>query len=259
MPPLSSLIILTGASRGLGLAMARQCLTPGRGLLCVARQPNETLTLEARAAGVGIEWWAQDLSAPLHVAQRLERWLHERAWKGLSEVTLINNAALIPPIGPIDTCPPEALAQTLRVGLEAPMLLTAAFLRATGAWIEAGWRGPRKVLNLSSGLGRRAMAAQAPYCAAKAGLDHFTRCTALDEARRPHGARLLAQAPGVIATDMQEQLRAGDPGLFPDRPRFQALFDQGLLDTPEQAAAKVLAWLNRPDFGNPVVADVRDA
>ena len=36
----------------------------------------------------------------------------------------------------------------------------------SGAWVDAGWRGPRKVLNISSGLGRRAMASQAPYCAA---------------------------------------------------------------------------------------------
>ena len=71
----------------------------------------------------------------------------------------------------------DDLARALRVGLEAPMQLTAAFLGATDAWTV-----PRKVLNISSGLGRRAMASQAAYCAAKAGMDHFTRCVALDEA-----------------------------------------------------------------------------
>ena len=172
--------------------------------------------------------------------------------------TLINNAGVIPPIGPLDACPPDQLANALRVGLEAPMQLTAAFLRATGAWVDGGWRGPRKVLNISSGLGRRPMAAQAPYCAAKAGLDHFTRCSALDEAQREHGARLVSLAPGVIDTDMQVQLRAGDPAAFPDLQRFVELQRQGQLSSPPDAARQVLAWLQRPDFGDQPVADVRD-
>ena len=137
------------------------------------------------------------------------------------------------------------------------MQLTAAFLRTTAAWVDAGWRGPRKVLNISSGLGRRPMASQAPYCAAKAGMDHFTRCVALDEAQHPHGARLVSLAPGVIDTDMQVQLRGSDPANFPDRERFADLQRQGQLSSPDEAAARVLAWLQRPDFGEQPVADVR--
>ena len=103
-----------------------------------------------------------------------------------------------------------------------------------------------------------AMAAQAPYCAAKAGMDHFTRCSALDEAQHPHGARLVSLAPGVIDTDMQSQLRAGDPAAFPDLERFVELKRQGQLTSPAEAASRVLAWLERPDFGTQPVADVRD-
>uniref|UniRef100_UPI003C77E626 SDR family NAD(P)-dependent oxidoreductase n=1 Tax=Escherichia coli TaxID=562 RepID=UPI003C77E626 len=81
--------------------------------------------------------------------------------------------------------------------LEAPLLLTGAFLRGT-----AGWTGARRVLNISSGLGRRAMASQAAYCAAKAGMDHFTRCVALEQEGLANGARVCSLAPGVIDTDM---------------------------------------------------------
>ena len=67
---------------------------------------------------------------------------------------------------------------SLRIDLEATVLLSAAFLDAT-----RGWRGDRRILNISSGLGRRAMASSAVYCAAKAGMDHLTRSLALEEAR----------------------------------------------------------------------------
>lgn len=252
------LTILTGASRGLGLAMARQLLTTDGVLLCIARRTSDALAQEAVARGTHLEQWAQDLADTQEAAERLERWLHSLHSPSLASATLINNAGVIPRIGPIDDCPPEELTRALRVGLEAPMLLTAAFLRVTGAWVRQGWEGPRKVLNISSGLGRRAMAAQAPYCAAKAGLDHFSRCTALDEARRPQGARVVSLAPGVIDTDMQTHLRAGDPAAFPDRDRFIGLKTQGQLTSPDDAARQVLAYLARPDFGEHPVADVRD-
>ena len=200
-------------------------------------------------------WWAQKGQALWN--SRVWPWTGCGSESQWASATLINNAGVIPRIGPLDQCPPEDLANALRVGLEAPMQLTAAFLRATTAWVDASWRGPRKVLNISSGLGRSAMAAQAPYCAAKAGMDHFTRCSALDEAQREHGARLVSLAPGVIDTDMQVQLRAGDPAAFPDRSRFVELQRQGQLTAPDTAAARVLAYLNRADFGSLPVADVR--
>lgn len=252
------LTILTGASRGMGLSMARQLLSPHRHLLCISRQPNSELEVLAVQQDAALTLWSQDLADTQASAGRLQAWLTALDPTRLASATLINNAGVIPRIGPLDDCPPDELANALRVGLEAPMQLTAAFLRATGAWVTAGWQGPRKVLNISSGLGRHAMAAQAPYCAAKAGMDHFTRCSALDEAQRPNGAKLVSLAPGVIDTDMQVQLRAGDPAAFPDRQRFLNLKEQGQLTSPEEAAQRVLAWLERPDFGEQPVADVRD-
>jgi NAD(P)-dependent dehydrogenase (short-subunit alcohol dehydrogenase family) len=255
---LRDITILTGASRGMGLAMAHQLLSPHRHLLCLSRSTSEALAAEALRLNAPLTQWAQDLSDTTGAAQRLQAWLDGLDTRTLHCATLINNAGMIPRIGPLDACPPDELSAALRVGLEAPMQLTAAFLRATSAWVATGWQGPRKVLNISSGLGRRAMAAQAPYCAAKAGMDHFTRCCALDEAQKPHGARLVSLAPGVIDTDMQVQLRAGDPTAFPDLPRFVELQRQGQLTPPDTAAARVLAWLKRPDFGAQPVADVRD-
>jgi len=250
--------ILTGASSGMGLAMARQLLSPSRHLLCISRSTSEALAAEAQRLNAPLTQWSQDLGDTSGAAQRLQDWLAGLDTRDLRSATLINNAGMIPRIGPLSSCPPDELSAALRVDLEAPMQLTAAFLRATGAWVAMGWQGPRKVLNISSGLGRRAMAAQAPYCAAKAGMDHFTRCCALEEAANPHGARLVSLAPGVIDTDMQVQLRAGDPGAFPDLQRFVELQRQGQLTPPDTAAARVLAWLDRPDFGDQPVADVRD-
>ncbi len=251
--------VLTGASRGLGLAMAQQLLAPDRLLLCLSRSTHPELQVQADALGAPLLQWSADLVDGEAVAARLAQWLDEQNQAEVGSATLINNAGVIPAVAPLEAVPPTQVAHALRVGLEAPLLLTGAFLGATSRWVEQGWRGPRRVLNISSGLGRHPMASQAPYCAAKAGLDHFTRCAALDQAQQPHGAKLVSLAPGVIDTDMQVQLRGAETSAFPDRERFVELLRSGVLTSPQQAAARVLAWLDRPDFGRQPVADVRDA
>ena len=250
----SHLTFLTGGSRGMGLAMAQQLLAPDRLLVCMARHTSKTLADSAAAHSAALEQWTLDLAEPVAAAAQLRNWLQAQGTDRFASATLINNAGTIPPIAPLSDSDPAALSQALRIGLEAPMLLTAAFLGATRAWGVT-----RKVLNISSGLGRRAMASQAAYCAAKAGMDHFTRCLALDEARKPQGARVCALAPGVIDTDMQTQLRSAKAAQFPDVQNFAQLKAGGQLTSPADAAARVLAWLEHPDFGAEPVADVRDA
>jgi sepiapterin reductase len=248
------LIVLTGASRGLGAAMARQLLAADTHLLTLSRHPDAALADAAAARGTTLEQWALDLGHDVGSSARLEAWLHQHAASEFRSAALINNAGLLGHVGPIDASDADTLAAVLRVGLEAPMLLTAAFLRATRAWpID------KRVLNISSGAGRRPLAGWAAYCAAKAGLDHFSRVIALDERNCPNPARIVSLAPGVVDTDMQERIRAADAAGFPDKARFQELKATGQLATPEDAARRVLAVLARADFGTEPVADARDA
>jgi benzil reductase ((S)-benzoin forming) len=243
------LTILTGASRGLGAAIAEQLLKPEHHLLTISRHSAELWVVQ----GADLEQWAMDLADPAPVAARLEAWLSAMDTRQLASATLINNAGVVAAPGPLGRSSAAALSNAIRVGLEAPLLLTSAFLRATHHW-----QLTRKVLLISSGLGRRAMAGSSSYCAAKAGMDHLARALALEEAAQPNGAAVVSLAPGVIDTDMQVQLRGADAALFPDRERFVALKDTGQLDSPAQAAVKVLAYLARADFGKQPVADVRD-
>ncbi len=244
------LSILTGASRGLGLAVTVQLLARGHRVLALSRRAP-ALTVPP---GADLLHWAVDLADATPVALRLGEWLAQQGPSGLESATLINNAGVVSQLAPLSDVASHDLVNALRVGLEAPTLLTAAFLHAT-----AGWTMPRKVVLVSSGLGRRAMAGSGSYCAAKAGLDHLARAVALEEAAKPHGARIVSLAPGVIDTDMQVQLRASDAALFPDRARFVDLKESGQLDSPLAAAAKLLAYLDRADFGTQPVGDVRDA
>lgn len=247
------LTILTGHSRGLGAAIAARLLQPGHQVVGLSRRGSEALAALATERGATLEQWTVDLAEPLPAAQRLRGMLAGIEPDRFERVVLMNNAGAITPPAPLRDSDLGALAATLRIDLEATLLLCAAFLDAT-----RGWRGERRILNISSGLGRRAMASSAAYCAAKAGMDHLTRSLALEEALVDNGARVMSLAPGVIDTDMQVQLRDADPRAFPDRERFVALQRDGQLTSADAAAARVLACLDRADFGRDPIGDVRD-
>jgi benzil reductase ((S)-benzoin forming) len=246
------LTIITGASRGMGLALAQQLAVPGHTLLCISRHANPALQQLATSHNMALTQWEADLSDAAPTAQKLATWLSGKA-QDFASVTLVNNAGMIPAIAPLSDVPASDISAAMRVGVEAPMLLTSAFLRATAAWTM-----PKKVLNISSGLGRRAMASQAGYCAAKAAMDHFTRCVALEEALKPQGAKVCSLAPGVIDTDMQVQLRAAPGSSFPDKANFVGMKQSGALSSPQDAAGRLVAYMARKDFGSNPVGDVRD-
>jgi NAD(P)-dependent dehydrogenase (short-subunit alcohol dehydrogenase family) len=232
------LFIVTGSSRGLGSALARQLCGEGQTVIGIARRSDPSLQAEQ---------WAMDLADPLPAAQRLQAWL--RAHPGWSSATLINNAALLSTPGPLAAADLAELSAALRVGLEAPALLSRVFLAETVGVPT------RRILNISSGLGRRAMAGSASYCAVKAGLDHLSRALALEAP----DVSVVSLAPGVIDTDMQVQLRGADPARFPEQTRFQGLKEGGLLQTADDTATTIVRFLMRPDFGKNVVSDIRDA
>jgi NAD(P)-dependent dehydrogenase (short-subunit alcohol dehydrogenase family) len=240
--------IVTGSSRGLGLAITEQLLQRGHRVLAIARGD----TCPVAPADADLDVWRADLADPAPVAEQLHEWLAGQP--PVSSATLINNAGVTTGPGPLADTTVAELSNAMRVGLESALLLTAAFLKATEAW-----PGPRKVVLVSSGLGRRPMAGAVAYCAAKAGMDHLARSLALEEATRPNGARVVSLAPGIIDTDMQVQLRSADAAAFPERDRFLGFKTAGQLDSPATAATKLLRYLDRADFGSNPVGDVRDA
>lgn len=249
------LTIITGASRGLGQAMAEQLLVqPQACVLHIARHPSEALVQVAAAHGASLWQWQADLADAQPVAAQLAQWLSQQhaPWR---EIRLINNAAVqAEQIAPVGMTPASSLRQVLRVDLEAPMLLTAAFLQATEASAAQGI--VRKVLNISSGLARLAVGSMASYSAAKAGLDQFTRCLSQEEAVKAHGAKVCALHPGVIDTGMQLQMRETATQLFPAADQFGQLHRDGRLRSAEQAAQTVLQVLDSPHFGKQAIVEL---
>ncbi|MBB3111152.1 benzil reductase ((S)-benzoin forming) [Paenibacillus phyllosphaerae] len=248
--------IVTGASRGLGEALTQRLLAPNHQLVCLARKRNEALLQQAATLGVQLTWVEQDL-AELTESGGAEAFMKEllsrTAYQSAAHIRLINNAGMLDPIGAASSNASEDVARHIAVNLTAPLVLSAAFLRET-----EHLSSDKRLMQISSGAGRHPYAGWSAYCATKAGLDHFSRCVKLEQEGLPHGARIASVAPGVIDTAMQATIRSAGEERFPSHARFVEMYETGSLTLPQEAAGKLIAYLEDDRFGEEVIADIRN-
>ena len=107
---------MVGYRASLGAAIAEQLLAPGVTLLGISRGVHPQLAARAQSVGATLLQWPHDLADALPLAERLEAWLSAFDPQRFDSASLINNAALVGPVGPIDGGPREALAQALGSG-----------------------------------------------------------------------------------------------------------------------------------------------
>jgi NAD(P)-dependent dehydrogenase (short-subunit alcohol dehydrogenase family) len=224
--------VVTGASRGIGLAIARALMAQGARITLMARDAQ---ALEAAAAELGGDtaWQTVDVTDAEGVAAAFAR-------AGAVDI-LVNNAgqAASAPFGRTDA----ALWQRM-----LDVNLTGAYhciQAALPAMLDAGWG---RVVNVASTAGLTGYRYVAAYCAAKHGLVGLTRALALEVASR--GVTVNAVCPGFTDTDIVADAVANivrKTGRTADQARAElaAANPQGRLVQPDEVAHAV-AWLCMP-------------
>ncbi|CAB3695697.1 SDR family oxidoreductase [Achromobacter piechaudii] len=246
-----TIAILTGASRGIGAAMARGLAKPGTRLITLARREDPELAAYAQSQDVQLEQLSVDLS-DLNAAQSAAERICSALPRDAKRYLLINNAGTVHPVASTDALNDgAAITAAFNLNVSAVMLLTARFLAAVN-----GIQADRRVLNISSGAGRNPNAGWGVYCATKAALDMYSRVVKQEQGA--DGARIVALAPGIVDTDMQVAIRSSDPDSFPALAKFQDFHATGKLASPANVAARILAYLDREDFGTTEIDDIRN-
>lgn len=188
--------IVTGASRGIGRAVARALADAGLAVVVNYRERERearALVEEIARAGGRARACEADVGLP-EAGQRLVR----SALDAFGQVdVLVNNAGVHLPGVAVADVPLDAWERVLRVNLSGPFHLIQAVLPHMRA------RRTGHIVNLSSNVTQRFPAAAGPYTASKSGLEALTRVLAKEEGR--HGIRVNAVAPGPIETDMLDE------------------------------------------------------
>ncbi|WP_205878107.1 SDR family NAD(P)-dependent oxidoreductase [Mycobacterium camsae] len=220
-------VLLTGATGGLGRAMAKALAGRGARLIVSSRKPRELDELVASLPGSGHRTIVSDLAQPGEGPALL-------AEAGPIDV-LVANAAL-PASGKLDSFTAEQVDRALRVNLEVPVQMTRELIPAFTA------RGSGHFVYISSISGKTATARASLYAATKFGLRGFALC--LRDDLRPVGIGVSVVSPGAI----------GGAGMFADSgASAPPLIGTG---TPEQVGAAVVSAIER-NRGEVTVAPLR--
>ena len=180
--------IITGASRGIGIHIARALAKQRMHLVLAARSEAglEQVALDMRALG------ARVLAVRCDVANEADRAdLVRRAEAEFGEIDLLVNNAGIESTFPYDRQSPEEIERIISVNLTAPMLLTRAVLPG----MVARRRG--HIVNIASLAGKVGVPYGLPYAATKAGLIHFTE--SLRSEFRGTGVSGSVVCPGFVS------------------------------------------------------------
>ncbi|MGH9583107.1 MAG: SDR family NAD(P)-dependent oxidoreductase [Bryobacteraceae bacterium] len=196
-------VVVTGASRGLGLHIAEAFWNRGADLFLVARSADALASLGERFGGGArkgqrVRHLPADLAEPSAanaIFEALER------FSGRLDV-LVNNAAIVGPIGPVEENDWPLWQRAIQVNLLAPVALCRLAIGRMKA------QGGGVIVNLSGGSATSPRPFFSAYAAAKAGLARFSETAAAEAAR--HGIRVNSIAPGAMNTEMHDAvLRAG--------------------------------------------------
>jgi len=200
-------IVLTGVSRGLGLALAARLIERGHIVCGCARTAAAIEPLRRR-------WPAPQRFDPVDVADdaQVGRWARVVLAQGVPDL-LLNNAALINASAPLWQVPADEFDRVIDVNIKGVANVIRHFVPAM---IEAR-RGV--VVNFSSGWGRSTSPEVAPYCATKFAIEGLTKALAQE---LPRGMAAVPLNPGIINTEMLQSAFGDNAASYPDPDEWAA-------------------------------------
>jgi benzil reductase ((S)-benzoin forming) len=236
-----SLVFVSGGSSGIGAALIRT----------LPFSPARVVDVSRRGAS-GCAQLRVDLADPAAWPRVAELFRREMDGFAGERVVFFHCAGTLAPIGFAGEEDAAAYASAVLLNAAAPQVLGDAFLRAA-----RGTRAPCHLVMIGSGAARNVYPGWSSYGAGKAAVDQWVRTAGAEQDLRGARCRLLSVSPGLVATAMQEEIRATPRSRFPGVDRFVEAFEKGELRDPLRVASEIWALLGR-ELPNGAVVDLRD-
>ena len=165
-----------------------------------------------------------------------------------TDVLLVNNAATIGSILPIDKKSEKEIIQEYNLNIISPTLLSRKFINTYSD-------NKKLLINIGSGAANKAIASWSAYCATKSGLDMFTEVIAEEKHKN---LTIFSIHPGVVDTNMQKKIRESDAEFFPIRQQFIDYYSKNELFSADFVAQKIYQIIAKRVILTDVLVDLRD-
>jgi NAD(P)-dependent dehydrogenase (short-subunit alcohol dehydrogenase family) len=195
-------IVITGAGRGLGLAMTEGFIERGHTIIGCSRSAEHVKKLAKRFSPPH-----RFDTVNVADASQVRRWAESILADGGAPDLLVNNAAVVNKNAPLWKVPVEEFDRVIDVNIKGTYYVCKHFIPA----MVAKKRGV--IVNFSSGWGRSTSPEVAPYCASKYAIEGLTQALA---AELPEGMAAVPLNPGIINTDMLQSCFGSNAASYPD-------------------------------------------
>ena len=164
------------------------------------------------------------------------------------DVLLVNNAATIGSILPIDRKTNEEILREYNLNIISPTLLSRKFIN--------NYSDNKKLLiNIGSGAANIAIASWSTYCATKSGLDMLTEVI---QKEKHESLKVFSIHPGVVNTNMQEEIRKSDADFFPIKQQFIDYYSKNELFSVDFVALKIFQIIAKNEDFKEIILNLRD-
>ena len=164
------------------------------------------------------------------------------------DVLLVNNAATIGSILPIDKKTNEEILREYNLNIISPTLLSRKFIN--------NYSDNKKLLiNIGSGAANKAIASWSTYCATKSGLDMLTEVI---QKEKHESLKVFSIHPGVVNTNMQEEIRKSDADFFPIKQQFIDYYSKNELFSVDFVALKIFQIIAKNEDFKEIILNLRD-
>lgn len=245
--------IITGTSRGLGEAIARRLLKKDHYVIGISRTINNNLMKMSKENDCKLSYIEFDLSRVDELDEMMTQIFKNINVDDAEKVCLINNAGIVAPINTLENCSTPEILNSFNINAIAPIVLTSNFITKLKEF-----RCEKRIINISSGAGKNPYDGWSCYCSTKAALDMFTKCVAIEQEKEEFPVKILSFAPGVIDTDMQNEIRQTSIKQFSQLEKFIKLKENGNLMSVDFVAEKIIDLLDDDRFIQGGVIDIRD-
>ena len=241
---MEKIVIITGASRGLGLGFAKEYHKNGYRVISISRTKIKKLYT--------VEQYQCDLSIISEIEKTITEIFTHLDNVNATQLTLINNAGNLGTVNTLENIDPQDISYTVQVNLIAPLILNSLFIK-----LSKNWNCKKKIINISSGAAINPYESWTMYCASKAGIDMMTKVVSKEQKEMKNGVDIISLYPGIVDTEMQAKARNTPKENFKSVQRFIDFYEHGELSTPKQVAEKIYDLDASGELKNGLILDIR--
>jgi benzil reductase ((S)-benzoin forming) len=233
---------ITGTSRGIGKAIATELL----------KSKNNFVYGISRNSLIEHDQY-KHITLDLNDLDKVKQFRFDQP-ENAEKIVLVNNAGVLGHVTQVGNLENDKIIQSYNINLISPALLTNNFIHT-----YKDSAAEKMIINVSSGAARHTISSWSTYCSTKAGLEMYTRVI-MEEQKEMKGkpVRVFSIAPGVVDTEMQDEIREVEPENFSELDRFIQLKKEGQLEDPQIVARYYADVINNPDKYKDPLMDLRD-